>query len=715
MAKGYDYDNAHSNQPEYRVVNIARIKSICNRVDYSASVQTGLIKGSAPSGNVSTGAASHGFKAVSDNALISGVRSVGNSSDAEPPGVSHFTKNSGRLVVPSRLGKSPLTGTFHSSSPIHVLKSMRLTEGIKRFSEVAATTAKKNRTAEKINNVWRRHRMKAAAAIYQSGGSAVSALFRLVEKAAVNHTVPVMLAVFLPVVIVSLVFTPLMAVSSFFSGEFSLSFGGSVNTQSIASTLLEEKVYENDATIPGVSAFLDDYISELSAYLYRQQRYYHEVRLFTSKAAGTVGFSESSLAAAFPGASDFVDSIKYVFAAYTIIKFDSYLTDSDFSSLCSEMFESLVSRTEASVVEYCGQSFSYETPLGDSNVCSCGFVHSLSDCPAARHTVHKAYTCSRCCFNDESVSACKNHDPLNNYLCSVGRCSSSSVSASFKCSGSDYCSGHRVLEVYLSFGGAGSLANKYFISPISSLSDRSFLTREESVLLANLQDGYDILQEIMLNAGFVTGSGSDAGEAIARAALALAHENRSQVNAASSWYGSATQAYYQAHQLVWPGDRHAASCCRGVTVSIKYSGADINVSFAGGINNIITGWFLRPNTPWEEVFVTHRDELLPGDILMKHNSRDGSMNHGIVYTGTELMNEYFPGYGDRGYNIAHASYHTRGLAIDNAISETGYGKYRFAPLGCIRVFRCTTQELSTVYTDRPLPPANVVQCMGGCG
>jgi len=247
------------------------------------------------------------------------------------------------------------------------------------------------------------------------------------------------------------------------------------------------------------------------------------------------------------------------------------------------------------------------------------------------------------------------------------------------------------------------------------LSNKSFLTQEEIALLANLQDGYDILQEILLEAGVVIGYGGSAGEAIARVSLSLAHENRSQVNAASSWYTSATQAYLQAHQLVWPGDRHANSCCRGVTVSVKYSGADVNISVAGGINNIITGWFLRPDTPWQEVYVTHRRELLPGDILMKHNAPDGSMNHGIMYTGTELMNEYFPGYGDRGFNIAHASYHTRGLAIDNAVSETGYGRYRFFPGGCIRVFRCTTQELSTVYYDSPLPPANVVQCMGGCG
>ena len=293
--------------------------------------------------------------------------------------------------------------------------------------------------------------------------------------------------------------------------------------------------------------------------------------------------------------------------------------------------------------------------------------------------------------------------------------SASSGSASFSCSGSDYCTGHKVFKVYLNFGAAGSLVNEYFTAPINSLSNKPFPAREEIELLAKLQDAYDILQEILLEAGVVYGYAGNAGEAIARAALSLAHESRSRVNAASNWYGSATQAYLQAHQLVWPGDMHANSCCRGVTVSVKYSGADVNLSVAGGINNIINGWFLRPDTPWQEVYVTHRGELLPGDILMKHNSPDGSMNHGIVYTGTELMNEYFPGYGDRGFNIAHASYHTRGLAIDSAVSETGYGKYRFFPGGCIRVFRCTAQDLSTVYCDHPLPPANVVQCMGGCG
>jgi len=510
--------------------------------------------------------------------------------------------------------------------------------------------------------------------------------------------------------------TPIMALTSFFSGEFSLRSGDSLDLHNIGDLLLEDSFDSHGNALPGIRTFVAEYISGLSAYLSGQKASYHEVRLYTSRSSGPVSQTAPGMTAAFPDPADLVDAIKYVIAAFMIVQYDSALDKDEFIKLASGMFESLISRSETSFLEYCGEPTSFETPSGVSNKCLCGSVHSLPGCPDPVFAVHSSLTCEGCCGEKEIVEIikCKDHDPLRKPECSADKCSTKKVTTEFYCDGTYYCNGHKILEVHIGFMKIGSLINSYFLAPIRDLENKVALSDEEYSQLALLYDGYDILIMLLEDAGISFSFGGEAGEAIARAALELSHHDRAQCNAASSWFSSATTAYLQAHQLVWPGDNHANSCCRGVTVSVKYSGADVNISTAGGINNIVTGWFLRDGTPWEEIYVSGSADLLPGDILMKHNSPDGSMNHGMVFTGTELMEEYFPGYGSRGFNMAHASYHTRGLAIDNAINPSGYSRYGFAPAGCVRVFRCTSEEVSTVYSDQPLPPANVSQCMR-CG
>lgn len=92
-----------------------------------------------------------------------------------------------------------------------------------------------------------------------------------------------------------------------------------------------------------------------------------------------------------------------------------------------------------------------------------------------------------------------------------------------------------------------------------------------------------------------------------------------------------TILYQTVHDYIFPGDRYYASCCRGGSVAVRWSGSDDTFTIGGCAQQYS---YCMSSTKWEAV---HWDgdtsKLQPGDVLICNNC------HTLVYTGNELIKQ----------------------------------------------------------------------------
>ena len=115
-----------------------------------------------------------------------------------------------------------------------------------------------------------------------------------------------------------------------------------------------------------------------------------------------------------------------------------------------------------------------------------------------------------------------------------------------------------------------------------------------------------------------------------------------------------TKLYQCVHDYIWDWDRYYASCCRGGSVAVRWSGSDDTFEIGGCANQFA---YCASSSKWERVCdlngMSYSDiceTLAPGDILICDNC------HTLVWTGNEIIKEIHGEESPDNYVAVEASY-----------------------------------------------------------
>lgn len=174
-------------------------------------------------------------------------------------------------------------------------------------------------------------------------------------------------------------------------------------------------------------------------------------------------------------------------------------------------------------------------------------------------------------------------------------------------------------------------------------------------------------------------------ESIAEAAVSYAF-----LHMEDSHYNNGTLLYQKVFQSIWGADQYKASCCRGVSTAVRWSGADDTFPVGGPPVQLA---YVRNSEKWEKVNWSSLDDLEPGDILFNIRPSDGDVNHISVFTGNEIIQEIH-GTSDTSLNFVEANYggyspHCR------AYPPHYYDGVRFR----MEAYRCVSPDNSDTYEN----------------
>lgn len=368
-----------------------------------------------------------------------------------------------------------------------------------------------------LRAAWQKAGNKTMQGLIRAGKSFVSFAVNAIRAAGTKLLIPLIVVCVIVTAMTGSITTPIMAVSSIFSGIFSTS---DTNMEYDISEYLMDPQH-------GVPKMTNDYIQSLSNELKNSKSKYDIVRLYSNSGGSEVITPDANgIRSVFPTDNQIVNMIQPIFNAVLLMDYDLEPTEEQALKLSKEIYSTLFRTSKSTSKEYCGQNI--ENGEGTVEKHKCGHIHALNNCPNVLTGKHSRFTCEDCCYkycdghenfktytvknselekflkkhkNDKIVSQTPIDDGDENedndktqvkisYITYCNGCKDA-------CNGYRYCGGHDVLSVTLNIDGAYELLAKYFTDPIEELSNIQNRTEKQEEQLQNLKDYYEICLEMM--------------------------------------------------------------------------------------------------------------------------------------------------------------------------------------------------------------------------
>jgi hypothetical protein len=319
-------------------------------------------------------------------------------------------------------------------------------------------------------------RNKSLVAFANAGRSAVTLVMNGIKSLGMKFAVPLLIIVFAIVAATNSANAPLGAVSSMFSGYFSI-----FSDDKSSSTDMEIHPYLQNAVLPLRQKVIDDVMNIKSTNLVSSGQY-HYVRLFINHKPDYIEVTEANVNNGMPPNPELVQMIEPLFRTIMIADYNLEPTQSQVTSTLNDIWNTIIKiKTRELPVEYCNPVHS-----------DCGaHLANIATCPNYTSGRHGSYTCSSCCYIQEhSVTLSYSDENGNSY-------SWTSYWTTDECNGYYHCNGHKILAVDLNTDGYYSLLATYFTDPIDQLANLATRTPEQEERLQTLKDNYELCLEYM--------------------------------------------------------------------------------------------------------------------------------------------------------------------------------------------------------------------------
>lgn len=216
--------------------------------------------------------------------------------------------------------------------------------------------------------------------------------------------------------------------------------------------------------------------------------------------------------------------------------------------------------------------------------------------------------------------------------------------------------------------------------------------------MTNWEADVDLANSILQQAGATTGGATNVSLSNSvgscRTADVGVSDNSSLAMAALSYAypttelgrnNNGTPLYQEVHDYVFPGDPYYMSCDRGVATAVRWSGTDDTYPAGNVFAQLM---YVTASPKWTEIsWGGDPANLQPGDVLMR---ADGSVEHTVLYVGSELVQQVFAAAAAPNAVTVSASFGTR---------SPGAGAWYTGSegLNTYRAFRSTGPEVASIY------------------
>jgi hypothetical protein len=429
--------------------------------------------------------------------------------------------------------------------------TLKTTATVTRFAgKTVMTTAKAGiKTANAVNYVRKygiksaagRLRDKAIGAMANAGHSAVSALLDAARGLVTKAVLPIILIIAVVAALSSVAIAPLASIGAIFGGMFSVRNDSSVE---VDWDMREYMLNEEKGVPKHRSDFIAGVVIELEKKLIptgESGGQFHVIRMYIDRIDDPKDFIEptsSAIDEALYTSEQIADILQPVLNTFILMEYelvvpigDMGVVDSELAGLVHIGFgmsgstktaaTKLLTTSESTIVEYCGQEIGGDTPEPHG----CGVIHAYGDClnpnpprPAPDavdeegeavewgYLFHSSYTCEDCdtieykCGGYAVPTTGVDGKPTT----STRYCSSNWMTAPcthnpetrFECTGYRVCNGHKVLNYVIAMNGIHAILADYFTNPINELLSRNRSSEEEE-RLQSLQDYYEICLELI--------------------------------------------------------------------------------------------------------------------------------------------------------------------------------------------------------------------------